>query len=217
MITKYGYSTAASLLAVIFVIIIISVLITNGLIKFVYVGIGAVLTGFVLYFFRDPERNIPEENNIILSPADGKIIDIKQVSNDFISRDDCIQVSIFLSLFDVHVNRIPCSGKIIYVNRIEGNFNAAFMKNSDKENFRTEIGIESSDGKIHFTQVSGLVARRIVTKIQPGDIVVKGERFGMIKFGSRSDVIVDNSWQTSVKIGDKVRAGESVLFKKTYG
>lgn len=165
----------------------------------------------VLYFFRDPERKIPADVNEIVSPADGKVVLIKEVKDDIFLNSEAVQISIFLSVFNVHVNRIPVAGTVKYFQYMRGAFLAAFNHEASIKNEQTIIGIEYPKGKILFKQIAGLLARRIVFSNKVNDTVVKGDRCGIIKFGSRVDVIVQKNVDIKVKVGDKVTGGESVL------
>ncbi len=168
---------------------------------------------FALNFFRDPERISPNRNDVVVSPADGKIVIIKDVFEDEFLKADAKQISIFMSPLNVHVNRIPIDGNVDYFKYVKGEYLVAFHEKADKRNERTEIGITGKDGKVLFTQVAGFIARRIVCDLKTGDQVKMGNRFGMIKFGSRSDVIVPANWKLKVKLGDIVTAGETILFE----
>lgn len=213
MITKYGLNTFLFTSIFSIILFISGLLINNNWIKFSLIILSISFFVFCLNFFRDPERNTPDRDDIIVSPADGEIVIIKEVfDNDFI-KDTVTQVSIFMSPLNVHVNRIPISGKVEMNKYIKGEYLVAFYEKADKRNERTEIGINSKHGKIMFTQVAGFVARRIVNTLNQNEEVKMGERFGMIKFGSRSDVYVPKNWKLKVKLGDKVTAGETILFE----
>lgn len=213
MLTKYGYVTIGVVSIISFVLIVISIYINSVPVKYALIIAGILLVIFTLNFFRDPERTIPAGENNIISPADGKVMLIKKVLPDIFIEEESWQISIFMSPLDVHVNRIPIDGKIDYLNYIEGKYLAAYNDKADKDNERMEIGITSKHGKILFTQVAGFVARRIITDLKLHQDVTKGERFGMIKFGSRVDVIVPAKWQPNVSSGDVVKAGESILYE----
>ena len=213
MFTKYGYSTIGIVLLIAFILISIGIISNSNILKiFLYLISGLILV-FTLNFFRDPERKILQNNNAILSPADGKIMLIKKILCNRFIEEECWQVSIFMSPFDVHVNRIPADGEIGYLNYIKGKYLMAFNDKADSENERNEIGVISSNGKILFTQVAGFIARRIVSELRIGQSVKQGERFGMIKFGSRSDIIVPIKWKIKVENGQQVYAGKSILFE----
>ncbi len=175
--------------------------------------IAVVFLLFSMNFFRDPERTPPNKNNVIVSPADGEIVAIKEIEEDQFLKSKAQQVSIFMSPLNVHVNRIPISGKVDFLKYVKGDYLVAFHEKADKRNERTEIGITSKFGKMFFTQIAGFIARRIVCDLKVGDDVTMGNRFGMIKFGSRSDVIVPLNWKPKFKMGDKVKAGETILFE----
>ncbi|MBT8378098.1 MAG: phosphatidylserine decarboxylase family protein [Ignavibacteria bacterium] len=213
MFTKYGYTTIGVVAIISFVLIVLSFFIQNTPTKVVLLLAAAAILFFTLNFFRDPDRNTPVEEGIIVSPADGKIIVIKNnVSSDFAGQKLNL-ISIFMSPMDVHVNRIPLSGTIEYLRYHQGKYLAAFDEHAMSKNERMEIGIASKYGKILFTQVAGFLARRIVNELKIGDAVKTGTRFGMIKFGSRVDFFVPANFKPYVKINDKVKAGESILFE----
>lgn len=213
MFTKYGYTTIGIVVIVVFVLIAISILVNNNLIRIPLIVIAVLLLIFTLNFFRDPERSIPDKNNIVVSPADGRVLFVKEVLDDKFLESKAKMVSIFMSPLNVHVNRIPISGKVEYLKYIPGEYLAAFEDKASERNERTEIGITNSAGKVLFTQIAGFVARRIVCDLKIGDPVNIGNRFGMIKFGSRVDIIVPVQWQVKVNKGDNVTAGETILFE----
>jgi phosphatidylserine decarboxylase len=170
-----------------------------------------ILFVFFLFFFRDPERKVPEGENLILAPADGKVILIKPFDNLEFMRGGGTLVSVFMSLLDVHVNRVPISGVVKYFKYNPGKFFPAFKDKASLENEQTELGLENEHGKVVLKQIAGIVARRIVCKLQQGDLVKVGERFGMIKFGSRLDLFLPENVQIKVKLNHKVRAGETII------
>lgn len=213
MISKYGINTFLFLAGFSFLLILLSFFINNSFIKYPLILCGILFLLFNINFFRDPERITPDKENIIVSTADGKVISIKEVFEKRFINDNAIQVSIFMSPLNVHVNRIPVSGKIDYLNYVKGDYFVAFHDKADLRNERTEIGITSNYGKVLFTQIAGFIARRIVFDVKLGDTVKAGQRFGMIKFGSRSDIIVPKKWKVKVKVGDNVKAGESIIFE----
>ncbi|MFQ5770774.1 MAG: phosphatidylserine decarboxylase family protein [bacterium] len=173
--------------------------------------IGLTLTGFIIYFFRDPERSIPMDSNIILSPADGQVIEIRdEVEKEYLNLPTT-RISIFLSLFDVHVNRIPMSGQIGHFRYQRGSFVKAYKKEASEINEQTIIGIENEEHKILFKQIAGILARRIVCNIREGNVVKQGERFGMIKFGSRVDIFLPKNIEIKVKLNQKIKGGVSII------
>lgn len=170
-----------------------------------------ILVGFVLYFFRDPDRTIPPGENIIVSPGDGKVIAIEKAHEPNFFAEEVVKVSIFLSIFDVHITRIPIDGKVTYFDYIRGKYHRAYKKEASEENEQSIIGIENERQKILFKQIAGIIARRIVCHIRAGHTVKKGERFGMIKFGSRIDIFLPTTVQLNVRLNEHVRGGESII------
>ncbi len=171
-----------------------------------------LLTLFILYFFRDPERVVPAREDNLVSPADGKIILIEDnQSHEFISGNSK-KISIFMNVFNVHVNRTPLSGKVKKVIYTPGAFYSADSSEGDLKNERCAVCLETDDNRrIVFTQVAGLIARRIVCWLEPGDSIKRGERFGLIRFGSRVDLFLPDSVELDVQVGDTVRAGETPI------
>lgn len=213
MFTKYGYTTIGIVAVIVFVLITLSFFIQNNPVKIILVLLAAVIFILTLNFFRDPDRKTPSQEGIIVSPADGKVIVIKEnISNHFVG-EKCNQISIFMSPLNVHVNRIPISGKVEHLKFYEGKFIAAFEDKASENNERMETGIVSKEGKILFTQIAGFLARRIVNELKIGDVVNIGERFGMIKFGSRVDIFVPVNFLPRVKLNENVYAGETILFE----
>ena len=172
---------------------------------------GLLFLVFTIYFFRDPERTTPEGENLIISPADGKVILIEDVQENDFFKSNVKMISIFMSAFNVHVNRIPISGKVVYFDYKKGAFHQAFKDEASYENEQAIIGIESNGFKILFKQIAGIFARRIVCNIRKGSEVKQGERFGMIKFGSRLDIFLPESVKIKVKLKEKVKAGETII------
>lgn len=212
MLTKYGYMTIGIVAIIVFVLFAASIFVNNNLLKYLLLAASLGLLSFTLYFFRDPDRTPPKEDNVVVSPADGKVIVIKKVRENQFINGEATQISIFMSPFNVHVNRIPISGQVEYLNYIEGEYLIASHDKADQRNERNIIGIKGKYGKVLFTQVAGMVARRIVSELNQGDSVEIGNRFGMIKFGSRVDVLVSAKHEINVKEGDNVTAGETILF-----
>lgn len=213
MFTKYGYTTIGVVAVIAFILVSLSFFTQSNPLKIILILIAAAILLLTLNFFRDPERKTPSKDGIIVAPADGKIIVIKQnISNSFVG-ENCNQISIFMSPLNVHVNRIPISGKVEHIKYHEGKFIAAFEDKASDNNERMETGIVSDGNKILFTQIAGFLARRIVNDLKIGDNVTIGERFGMIKFGSRVDVFVPEKWKPVVQLNDNVHAGETILFE----
>ena len=167
-----------------------------------------LLAAFCLWFFRDPERVIPAQPGAIVSPGDGKVTDISVVSSSGSSRQ---RISIFLNVFNVHVNRSPIAGVIRDVRYQKGKFLNAMGAHSADENEQNIVTVEGEGHAVVFKQIAGLIARRIVFTRRVGDTVARGERIGLIKFGSRVDVVFDNDARVQVKLGDHVQGGATVL------
>lgn len=167
-----------------------------------------LLSAFFLWFFRDPERRIPQAAGAVVSPADGKVTDVSTVTVGGTTRS---RISIFLSVFDVHVNRSPIAGVIRDVRYQRGKFLNAMGANSAEENEQNIVTVEGEGRTVIFKQIAGLLARRIVFNPKVGDQVSRGQRIGLIKFGSRVDVLLDADAHVEVKKGERVRGGASVL------
>ena len=172
--------------------------------------IGLLLTGFVAYFFRDPDRQIPSGKGLVVSPADGKVVVVEPING---SEGAGTLVSIFLSVFDVHVNRTPIEGRVSAIEYRRGKFMIATDRRASVENEQSVITFESPVGPIVCKQIAGLIARRIVYWIKAGSAVGRGDRFGLIKFGSRVDLILPAGVSVEVRKGDRVKGGESVIGK----
>jgi len=170
-----------------------------------------ILFMFFLFFFRDPERKAPEGEKLILAPADGKVILIRPFDHLEFVGGGGILVSVFMSLFDVHVNRVPVSGVVKYLKYNPGKFFPAFKDKAAFENEHTELGLENKHGKVVLRQIAGIIARRIVCRLKQEDSVKAGERFGMIRFGSRLDLFLPENVEVKVKLNHKVKAGESII------
>jgi phosphatidylserine decarboxylase len=179
---------------------------------FVFGLIFALVTVFVAFFFRDPERSFKPQPGLVVSPADGKIVLIDTLPNHDFVGSNTIQVSIFLSIIDVHVNRLPVDGMIEYVKYNPGKFLAAYEDKASEVNEQTEIGLITDAGqRLSIKQIAGIIARRVVCRVQTGDRAVAGERFGLIRFGSRTDVLLPADSRLAVKLGDRVKGGESPI------
>ena len=213
MITKYGYSTLGIIAVIAFIFIVVSFFVQNNFVKAALIIFPIVFLIFSINFFRDPERITPNQDNAVVSPADGKVIIIKDLTDNKFVNGPAKQISIFMSPLNVHVNRIPIDGLVTYVKYHQGDYIMAFEEKASEKNERSEFGIESKYGKVFFTQVAGFIARRIVYEIKEDDSVQIGKRFGMIKFGSRVDVIVSSEWKVKVEMNQNVKAGETILFE----
>jgi phosphatidylserine decarboxylase len=164
---------------------------------------------FCLYFFRDPERAIPD-GAVAVSPADGKVVAI--IGDG--AGAECTRISIFLNIFDVHVNRAPIAGKIANVEYNKGQFLVASRELASSQNERNTVTIAGDSSSVRFAQIAGLIARRIVFYKNPGDTVAKGERVGLIKFGSRVDIFLGPEWEIKVRSGERVSGGSSILAQR---
>jgi phosphatidylserine decarboxylase len=167
--------------------------------------------GFCLYFFRDPERSAPADERLVVSPADGKVVAVVQEREERVLQAPTTRISIFMSPLDVHVNRNPVSGAVALVRHTAGKFRAAFADKASLDNERNAVVLESGGRRYLVVQIAGALARRIVCRVRPGDRVQRGERFGMIMFGSRVDLFLPVGVEPVVKLGDRVRAGTSVI------
>ncbi|MEM1269704.1 MAG: phosphatidylserine decarboxylase family protein [Bacteroidota bacterium] len=175
--------------------------------------LGLLSLLFTLYFFRDPKRTPPAEAGFqLISPADGKIVVVEEVDEPLYLKGRAKQVSIFLSPLNVHVNRIPADGVMEYVEYVPGDYLVAWHPKASEKNERSQLGlVHPSGAKVLFKQIAGAVARRIVFHVKEGDPVKAGERFGIVKFGSRMDILVPPESRIDVKIGDRVTAGHTIL------
>ena len=170
-----------------------------------------LLALWVAYFFRDPERTGPRGEQLVISPADGRVIDITEVDEPAFLQGRAIRISVFMNVFNVHVNRYPVSGTVRFVHYNPGKFLNAATDKSSLENEQMSVGIESGSIRVLVRQIAGLVARRIVTYSREGDTVEQGERMGIIRFGSRVDVFLPTSSTPAVQVGDVTLAGSSVI------
>lgn len=170
-----------------------------------------VLTLFVLFFFRDPERAVPEGKGMVVSPADGKVITVKEVLEPDYLKQEVKQISIFLSVFNVHVNRAPISGRVDVVKYIPGKFHVASVDKASTDNEQTAMLISAGKDRILVKQIAGLIARRIVCYAKPGDTVKTGQRYGLIRFGSRVDLFLPKDADIRVKVGDRVKGARDVI------
>ena len=174
--------------------------------------ISCLLTLFTTFFFRDPDRSFTKTEGILISPADGKILAVENVGHHEFIGGEAVKISIFLSVFDVHVNRIPADGVIDYVKYNPGEFHAAWADKASDKNEQTEIGMTTTAGhKIIFKQIAGLIARRIICRLSAADTVTAGKRFGLIRFGSRTELFVPADSKILVKPGDHVAGSETIF------
>lgn len=170
--------------------------------------LSLILLIFTFYFFRDPERVVPIGDDILVSPADGLITNITEIKE---GKKNYKKVSIFLSIFNVHIQRLPISGEVIKVDYIEGKFINATLDKASDENERLKITIKNGNNLIYVTQIAGLIARRIVNYVKPNENINQGERYGIIKFGSRVDIEFPNNFKLLVNEGQQCIGGETII------
>ncbi len=174
-------------------------------------AVGLAGLAFFGYFFRDPEREIPQEPGAVVSPADGKVVFIEEVSEDRYLHGQFRRVAIFMNVFDVHVNRAPVAGTVTESQHQDGCFKAAWRADACTLNERMALVLEDRGRRLLVVQIAGLLARRIISYVQPGQSLEKGERLGMICFGSRVDLYLPLEAEILVKVGDRVKAGNSIV------
>jgi len=210
MITKYGYKIIAytGLFLLLFIILSLAFAATF---LWVLTIIIAVVFVFHFFFFRDPKREIPEGEKWILAPADGQIIKIDEVEEPLFFKGKVRRISIFMTIFNVHVNRMPITGKVERVEYSKGEFLSAFKDKASVKNEQNKIALRSKAGKVLFVQIAGLIARRIVCRAQVGDRVQAGERFGMIKYSSRLDVYLPLNTKINVTLKQWVKGGSTII------
>ena len=170
-----------------------------------------LLAGFIAFFFRDPERLPPEGEGMVVSGGDGRVVAVSSVDHDPWLESAGIRVSVFLSIFNVHINRIPISGQIDEVHYRPGKFKLAFVDKASDNNEQTIVRISTPSSVLVVKQIAGFVARRIVCRLAKDETVHIGQRFGLIKFGSRIDHILPANTEIKVSVGDRVKAGETVI------
>lgn len=211
MLNKEGYATIA-------VVFTFSILVAYGAyflpnwISYVVYAALLVLCFLVLYFFRDPERTSPDDDSLIISPADGKVVLIQEVEEPEYMKGKATQISIFLSPLNVHVNRNPLNGKLEYVKYYPGKYLMAWEDHASEQNERAHFGVKHSSGmKMMFKQITGFLARRIVYYVEEGENLKAGERFGIMKFGSRMDLLLPDNVEIKVKKGQNTVAGETII------
>lgn len=170
-----------------------------------------ILAGFVAFFFRNPRRTIPADESLIVSPADGTVMEVSRVYEDSFIKGEAWKVSIFLSLFNVHLNRAPIAGEVKFRAYRPGKFLPAFKSHASEINEKNFVGIEKDGLRVLVTQITGLIARRIVCWVETGDRLEKGQLFGLIKFGSCTEIFLPLNVEITVKPKDKVKGGETVI------
>ena len=209
MIAKEGRIILIPLLLITFPIGIYAHTIENTLLTATYTILGIIFL-FCLNFFRDPKRTIPTDEKLIISPADGKVVRVSKIDDSDVG-DGAKIVSIFLNVFNVHVNRVPLDGEVKSTERRSGKFLAAFDHNASDENEQVVTVLTHNSGHFKIKQIAGLIARRILCYAQPGSIMHKGARLGFIRFGSRTDLIMPSNVNVKVVVGQKVIGGETII------
>lgn len=211
MLAREGFST-------IIVVFLFSVIVGYGAsfgpqwLGFIVYPLLILLCGLILYFFRDPDRHIPEGEDLIISPADGKVVLIQETNESEYVKKKVTQISIFLSPLNVHVNRNPLSGKLEYLKYYPGKYLMAWEDHASEMNERAHFGVlHKSNTKVMFKQITGFLARRIVYHLKEGDQIEAGKRFGIMKFGSRMDILVPDNVEIQIKKGNTTIAGETII------
>ena len=207
---KEGLNLVAGTLVLSLILFFFSVLGHSSVLLFLG-GAFLILSLFFVFFFRDPERKIPKGENLVLAPADGRIISLKNFSDDEFLKSSGTKVSIFLSVLDPHINRNPITGMIMNLKYNPGKFLPAFREKASLENEHTEVWMENNQVKLVMKQIAGVLARRIICRFEKGDKILGGERFGMIKFGSRVDLFLPENVRIEVELNEKVKAGETII------
>ena len=170
-----------------------------------------VLAAFVFYFFRDPEREHPTGDGFVLSPGDGKIIDIREVNESSFVEGPCRRITIFLSVFNVHVQRAPVSGSVAHRAYRPGEYAVAWHPKASEKNEQSSLGLVTQGQRVLVRQIAGLIARRIVTYPEEGEQIARGNRIGLIRFGSRVDLFIPLDWPLTCSVGDKAIGGSTVF------
>lgn len=205
------------MLGIALVMLISSYFVENKFLTFSFLAVGLILVFFTLWFFRDPGRVIPQEalndESLIVSPADGKVVQIETEIEPHYIKGMSKRISIFLSPLDVHVNRTPVTGKVEFYEYIPGDYLVAYHPKASDKNEHSRIGVHNKYGKVFYKQIVGLVARRIVCELKVGDSITVGDKIGMMKFGSRMDIALEPDSELLIKVGDKVVAGETIIAK----
>jgi phosphatidylserine decarboxylase len=173
---------------------------------------ATLITLFICFFFRDPDRAVPNVEGALVSPADGKVVAVESLPSSPYNEVPCKKISIFMNIFNVHVNRVPCDGTVKDVNYFPGKFFAANLDKASADNEHNAVTLETESGKeLCMVQIAGLVARRIVCAVQQGHTVMRGQRMGLICFGSRVDLYLPEDATVAVAVGDRVKAGTSII------
>jgi len=210
MIAKDGIPVILVTGVIVVVTALLAYILNSIILEILAILLGVIFI-FHFFFFRDPDRETPAGENLIIAPADGTVIRIDEVEENEYFKEKVQRVSIFMSVFNVHVNRIPWAGEVEYLDYAKGRFKAAFAQDAPEVNERSVIGIKSAKGKLMFKQIAGLIARRIVNNLQTGEEVKSGQRFGLIRYGSRVDLYFPLSVKVNVKLKEKVKSGSTII------
>jgi len=189
----------------------------SGLIGLLLNAVFSALALFVLWFFRDPISRAPADAAVVVAPGEGRVIDIKEMHEPTFLQATARRITIFLSVFDVHVQRAPVSGVVEHRSYKPGKFAVAWLEKASEDNEQASLGIATAQGKVLVRQIAGLVARRIVTDPHEGDRVERSARIGIIRFGSRVDLFVPLDWEITCKVGDRARVGATALARVPAG
>ena len=215
MLTKYGYDNAIPMLIIGFSLILLSGFVLQNAWSWISAILGIIIILFTLWFFRDPQRIIPSsaisDPSIIIAPADGKIVEIIEMEEKEFFKGKARQISIFLSPLDVHVNRSPVSGTVDFYRYMQGDYMVAWHPKASELNEQSRIGVQNEFGKVFFKQITGVLARRIVCTVKQGDVLETGEQIGMMKFGSRMDIILPLDAEILVHKDERTRGGETII------
>ncbi len=217
MLTKYGIDNIIVMLAIGIGLLVIAYYISLIWIKIPIIVFSLIIIFMAMYFFRDPERKIPKEAiddpSIVLAPADAKIMNIIEIDEKDYMKCKTKRISMFLSPLDVHVNRSPVTGKIEFIDYMPGKFLVAYDHAASDLNEQSKIGVMTHNGPVLFKQIVGALARRVVYDVMVGNEIKSGDRFGMMKFGSRMDIFLPLNTEIYCKVGDKIIAGETIIAK----
>jgi phosphatidylserine decarboxylase len=193
------------------ILALVAAVVWPGPYTFLLAGLLTALFALLLYFLRDPERTTPTGGGLFLAPADGQVVEVKQVYEPRFLEGEAVKIGIFMSLLDVHVNRAPAEGQVILVEHVAGKFLQAFRPEASEVNEHNLIGLEGRYGRVLVKQVAGIMARRIACWVHPGQRLQAGERLGVIKFGSRVDLYLPPGAEPAIRVGDRAQAGMTVV------
>lgn len=215
MLTRYGYDNAIPMLIIGFSLIILAAFVFSNVLSWISAVSGCIVILFTLWFFRDPMRVVPEkalrDHSIVIAPADGKVVEILEIEEHEFFKGKARQISIFLSPLDVHVNRSPVTGNVAFYRYMQGDYMVAWHPKASELNEQSRIGVETAYGKVLFKQITGVLARRIVCTVKQGDTLQTGEQIGMMKFGSRMDIILPLDAEIHVQKDQRTRGGETPI------